>query len=102
MYTKEDEVDSDASMEMLQNIPPLVSNEENLDLIKYIKEHEIIKVIWGLNLDKAPSLYGCSIHIFHDYWPIIKVDLKHIDLNQMWKNKKVRGRTNSSLLALYP
>jgi hypothetical protein len=47
---------------MLQVIPPLVTNEDNRALLKRIEEEEILKAIWGLKLDKAPSLESFTVH----------------------------------------
>jgi hypothetical protein len=49
---------------MLENIPTLISDEENVELNKFIEEDEIINAILGLALDKAPGPDGFTIHFF--------------------------------------
>jgi hypothetical protein len=49
---------------MLESIPLLVSNEENLELTKEIGMEENVKEIWGLDPDKSPSPDGFTIHFF--------------------------------------
>ena len=44
-----------------------MSNEENIELTKEIGKEEIVKEIWGLDLDKAPSPNGCTIQFFHAF-----------------------------------
>jgi hypothetical protein len=46
---------------MLENIPAVVSEEENKDLLKPIEEAEIQNTIWSLKPDKAPEPDGVSI-----------------------------------------
>jgi hypothetical protein len=51
---------------MLENIPLIISEEDNLDLdpMKLIKEEDIMKSIWNLEPDKAPRSNGFSISFY--------------------------------------
>jgi hypothetical protein len=86
---------------MLENIPHLIFEVENEELVKTIEEGEIIKVVWGLAPDKAPRPNGFFIHLFSTCWCIIKSNLHHT-LMHVQKKHKLGGITNSSFLALIP
>ena len=66
------------SSEFLDNIPFLVSLEDNINLMKTFSKKEIIEVIWAMESDKAPVLDGFSILFYNVFWPIIKTDLIRI------------------------
>jgi hypothetical protein len=57
----------EALTSMLESIPTLVSNEENIELIKPTKEDEILGAIWILELDKAPSPNKFSISFYRSF-----------------------------------
>jgi hypothetical protein len=44
----------------------------------------------GLEWDKAPGIYGFTIHFFKYIWDIIKMDLRII-FNDILRKKKVGG-----------
>lgn len=72
LQNEENPPEFQAVTSLLENIPSLISNEDNENLNKYIEEQEIIQVIWGLALDKAPRSYGFSIHFYQACWNFIK------------------------------
>jgi hypothetical protein len=86
---------------MLANIPEIVSEPENNQLVQEISEEEIAKAIWSLDPDKAPGPDGFPIRFYRSYWDIIKRDLKKM-LNYTLHKQKVGGATNSTFLALIP
>jgi hypothetical protein len=57
---------------MLDNIPLIISEEDNLELMKPIEEEEIMKAIWDLELDKAPESDGFSISYRSFFFPLVK------------------------------
>ena len=57
---------------MLSNIPSIVSEHENNQLVKDITEEEIIKEVWSLEPDKGPGPDGFPIIFYHSFWDIIK------------------------------
>ena len=75
MFQDDGLYDEEVSKEFLKNVPSLVSNEENIDLMKPFLEREIVEVIWAMESDKAPGPDDFSIHFFKVCWPIIKFDL---------------------------
>ena len=89
------------SSEFLDNIPPLVSPEDNFVLMNPFTEQEIIEVIWAMESDKAPGPDGFSFHFYKVCWPIIKTDLIRM-VSAFQKKGKVGGCTNSTFLALIP
>ena len=64
--------DEEVSSEFLNNVPSLVSIEDNYDLMKPFSEMEIIDVIWAMEFDKSLGPDGFSIHFYKVCWPIIK------------------------------
>jgi hypothetical protein len=88
-------------IDMLSNIPSIVSEHENNQLVKDITEEEIIKAVWSLDPDKAPGPDGFPIRFYHSFWDIIKRDLKKM-LNYTLHKQKIGGATNSTFLSLIP
>jgi hypothetical protein len=86
---------------LLDNIPNLISEHDNTQLVKEITEEEIVKVVWDMDPDKAPGPDGFSIRFYHFFWAIIKRDLKKM-LNYTLQKQKLGGATNSTFLALIP
>jgi hypothetical protein len=86
---------------MLANIPSVVSEHENNQLVKDITEEEIAKAVWSLDPDKAPGPDGFPIRFYRSFWDIIKQDLKKM-LNYTLHKQKIGGATNSTFLALIP
>ena len=75
MYKEDGFIDSDLTSEFLANIPCLVREEENDELVKPFSEEEIIDVIWSMELDKAPGLDRFSFHFYRACWIVIRKDL---------------------------
>ena len=93
--------DVDVSVEFMENVPSLVSSEDNDELMKPFSEKEIIDVIWAMEPDKAPGTDGFSFHFYRAYWNIIKPDLIRMVLG-FQKKTKLSGCTNSTFLVLIP
>ena len=73
---KEDALsDPDLTSDFLANIPSLVSEAENDELMNPFKEKEIIDVIWSMELDKAPRPDRLSFLFYRICWPVIRKDL---------------------------
>ena len=54
----------EVSSNFLNNVPSLVSIEDNIDLMKPFSVHEIVEVILAMESDKAPGPNGLSIHFY--------------------------------------
>eukprot|EP00253_Pinus_taeda_P025214 PITA_25214 len=87
--------------DLLSHIPHLITHEDNQALLKPVSEEEIIKVIWAMDLDKAPGLDGFTIHFFKICWDIIKTYLLKM-IHGFFGKAKIGGGTNSTFLALIP
>ena len=59
--------DEEVSVDFLNNVPSLVNNEDNYDLMKPFSGMEIVDVIWAMEFDKAPRPNGFSNHFYKDY-----------------------------------
>jgi hypothetical protein len=99
IFTKQDDVALKASASMPENIPAVVSDEENKELTRPIEEEEISSAIWSLEPNKAPRPDGFSISFYRSFWNLIKFDLKRM-LQYTKRSSKLGGNTNSSFLAL--
>ena len=53
LFKEDGLIETDLTLEFLANIPCLVSEEENGELMKPFTGEEIINVIWSMELDKA-------------------------------------------------
>jgi ribonuclease HI/exonuclease III len=89
------------SADFLDNIPHLLSPEDNAALIREVTEEEIIKVIWSMGSDKAPGPDGFTIHFYKVCWNIIKRDLQKM-IKGFMRKAKIGGGINSTYLALIP
>jgi len=86
---------------MLANIPNIVSEHDNSQLVREITEEEIAKAVWDMDPDKSPGPDGFSIIFYRSLWSTIKRDLRKM-LNYTLQKKKLGGATNSTFLALIP
>ena len=67
LLSKQEEVDNDLVMEMISNIPTLLSRMNNQELDKVIDEREVINANWNLEPDKAPGPDGFSISFYRKF-----------------------------------
>lgn len=65
------EEDQNASREFLENIPPLITKEDNLKLLATLFEEEITSMIFMMDKDKAPRTNGFPATFFHHLWDIV-------------------------------
>jgi len=75
-------------LDMLANIPSVVFEHENNQLVREITE-------------EAPGPNGFPIRFYRSFWATIKRDLKKM-LNYTLQKQKLGGATNSTFLALIP
>jgi exonuclease III len=101
LYSEDIHSNEEEAVDLLSNIPSLVSSEDNALLCRLATEEEIIKVIWSMEADKAPGPDGFTIHFYKCCWHVIKDDLQKM-INGFLKKAKVGGGTNSTYLALIP
>ena len=64
LFSEDGSSDSVLTNDFLSNIPCLVSEEENVELMNPFPKQEIIDVIWAMEPDKAPSHDGFSFHFY--------------------------------------
>jgi len=82
-------------------MPKGVTKEMNDDLVKEIEEEEIKRMIWAMNLDKAPGPDGFPICFYKAFWGVIKKDLTKM-IRWFQRKGKIGGYTNATFLALIP
>ena len=93
--------DTDLTSDFLSNIPCMVSEEENDELMKLFSEQEIIDVIWSMEPDKASGPNGFSFQFYRVCWTIIRNYLLCM-IKAFQLKSKVGSCTNSTFLALIP
>lgn len=86
---------------MLEHIPFIVTNEDNLNRTQPISKPEIFVAIWSLGQDKALGPDGFSISFYQHFWELIKYDCKCM-LHYTHQSLRIGGNNNSSFLALIP
>jgi len=52
---------------MLANIPRIIFEHDNNQLVKEITKEEIIKVVWDMDPDKVPGPDGFSIRFYRSF-----------------------------------
>eukprot|EP00253_Pinus_taeda_P022451 PITA_22451 len=101
LYNEEPQYWEEEITDFLSNIPQLIRPEDNVALTNEVTEEEIIKVIWSMESDKAPSPDGFTIHFYKVCWNIIKVYLQKM-IKGFIRKAKIGGDNNSTYLALIP
>eukprot|EP00253_Pinus_taeda_P010428 PITA_10428 len=101
LYTEDGTGDEAISNDFLSQIPSLVNEENNSNLMKPFTKEEISNVIWDMEPNKASNLKGFSAHFYRSCWTIIKFDLLRM-AKDFQKMAKVGGSTKSTFLALIP
>ena len=86
---------------MLQEIPSLVIDKDNVELEHEIEEQEVRQAIWVLEPGKTLRPNGFYLFFYRQCSNIIKMDLCKM-LRWTRKNKKVGGGVNSFFLILIP
>jgi hypothetical protein len=76
LFTKQGRLDPIVTKTKLENIPTIVLVEDNIDLLKPIKEEEIINAIWNIEPHKPPGSDKFSISFYISFWSLIKINLK--------------------------
>jgi len=78
IYTQNEVVDHANTQSMFEQIPKLVTKDENLTLMQPFSEVDIFSAIWILEPDKATRPNGFSISFYRFFWDTIKNDLKRM------------------------
>ena len=73
--TKWGEEDQNATQELLENIPSLISKDDNRRLLAPLSDKEITTTIFVMDKDKAPNLDCFPTWLFHHFWNIIGDDI---------------------------
>lgn len=101
LFSEHDEVHLSNVASMLEHIPLVISNEENLALTQPISEAEIFATVWSLGPNKSSRPNGFSISFYRHLWEVIKYDLIRM-LQYSHQTLRLGRNTNSSFLALVP
>ena len=67
--------DKEASTELLENIPSLVNDADNYDLMNPFTKQEIVDTIFSMESENAPRPDGFYAHFYKACWPINKLEL---------------------------
>ena len=101
LFSAPEEDPIDANYYLLDLVPKLVQQTDNLLLAAPIRMEELKKALDGMDVDKASGPNGFTARFFSTYWSIIKVDLLRM-VRKYQSSSKLGGSTNSAFLALIP
>eukprot|EP00253_Pinus_taeda_P017553 PITA_17553 len=99
LYNNGIQGDEEEVSDFLSNIPILVNADENTALCRPITNEEVIKVIWSMEVNKAPGPDGFTIHFYQSCWEVLKTDLLKM-IRGFMRKAKIGGGINSTYLAL--
>jgi hypothetical protein len=84
-----------------QNIPALISLEQNTTLMRPITQAKVDQAIQDLPKGKAPGLDGFTTYFFHYCWPIPREEVWQL-VEESHNSGKVLPVLNASFLTLIP
>jgi len=80
---------------------PVVTAEENADLIKPVTEDEIYTAVFQMDPHKAPGSDGFGASFYQDHWVVIK-DLLCVAIKDFFQSRKLLKEVNHTLITLIP
>jgi len=80
---------------------PVVSVEENIELIKPVTEDEIYTAVFQMDPHKALDSDGIGASFFQDHWVVIK-DLLSFAIKDFFQSGKLLKEVNHTLITLIP
>ena len=87
--------------QITQNIPRLVSEEQNDALLHPITQEEVNDAMQQTPAGKAPGPDGFTVDFFHYCWHFIKADVWKI-VEKSWKTLGILPAFSSTFLTLIP
>jgi hypothetical protein len=75
LLTEYNNTDINVEENLLQNIPSVISQEDNDKFKQEVIEKELHEALFQVHPDKAPGPDGLSVHFYQNVWYIIKNDL---------------------------
>lgn len=85
--------------DIISNIPPLVSLEDNKMLMSSFSLEEVKSVVFAMNLDKAPRLDGFTPLFFHKCWDFVGNDVL-LALEEARRNRSILKELNTTMIAI--
>jgi len=83
------------------DLPMVVSEEDNFNLIKPIEDLEITEAIFQMDKYKAPGINGFKAAFFQDHWSMIHTDVCQA-IKSFFLEGKLLKQVNHTLIALIP
>ncbi|GAA0144869.1 reverse transcriptase [Lithospermum erythrorhizon] len=87
--------------EMIDCIPLLVSNEDNVHIMLEPTMEELRQIVFSLNKDSVGGPDGFNGHFFHNFWPLIAEDLLAA-VKQFLDGSSLHQSFTSTTIALIP
>jgi hypothetical protein len=75
LYTQDGADNKEQSMQFMEPIPQLITDQDNQELTKVVTEVEVRTIVFQFDPDKAPGPDGFTPHFYRNCWEIIKKDL---------------------------
>lgn len=100
--TKENNLNRDQHIkEIINNIPRMVSREDNFNLNKLVTEVEVNAVIKDMQNGKAPGQEGFNVDFFKACWNVVKQDILDV-VEDSRRRKSILKALNTSFISLIP
>lgn len=87
--------------EVLENITPMVTLEQNATLMAEVSVLEIREVVFAMGPHKAPGLDGYNSHFFQVHWDVIRHDVVGA-VQQFFRTGKLFQEFNRTFIAQIP
>jgi hypothetical protein len=91
----------EAIQKVIKNIPCLVIDEQNHNLIKPIAEEEIDQALQEMPNGKSPGLDGFTMEFFKACWEVFKHDVYRV-VEDSIRPTSILKALNSTLITLIP
>ena len=88
--------------ELLQNIPKIVTANQNNQLTKTIQKTELKQVIEQTENDKSPGIDGIPIEFYKTFYDLLQTDLLKLYNNILFEEKEITNTMHQAIVTLIP
>eukprot|EP00253_Pinus_taeda_P020055 PITA_20055 len=92
---------TEAIASLPQAIPSIITNEQNLALLREVSMEEVEEAVKSMPNDKAPGPDGFTINFYKACWPTIKIEIWEV-VEDSRRSGTIPKSLNSTFLALIP
>jgi len=92
---------SSRALHLTRSVSPVITAQDNLDLIRSVTENEIYTALFDMDAQKAPGPDGFGASFFQDHWLHIK-DQVCFAIKDFFSSGRLLTEINHTFLALIP